>query len=492
MFDGNRFRFLNREETVAVASDWNNPAWPRLWLYNLHYFDDLHADGSQGRQEAHRALIAQWIADNRREAGTGWEPYCLSRRIVNWCQWAWRDFQFDNEARRSLVEQARSLALQVETHLLGNHLIANAKALVFAGTFFENAEADRWLSTGVKYLRREVREQILPDGGHFERSPMYHAIILEDLLDVVQLAELFPGRLGDDLVRELTDVCGRMVAWLLRLSHPDGEIAFFNDSSFGVARRPHVLVAYAEGLQCPVLPAVALIESLQSSGYVRLEKGPAVVLADVGEIGPDYLPGHAHADTLSFEMSLNGQRVLVNSGTSTYAVGEERQRQRGTAAHNTVVVDDADSSEVWSSFRVARRARPGPVALREHDGSFELTASHDGYKRLPGRVLHHRRWRLGDGMLVIEDQLTGDYGRANGRWHLHPDTSVRQIDRQRVEIGIRGLSMRVRFDDCSICVCDTVWSPEFGKSVPSVVIDAVMDGRVCRSTWQWSTDEGSE
>ncbi len=492
MLDGNRFRFLNREETLTAASDWNNTAWPRLWLYNLHYFDDLMADGSEGRREVHRALIARWIADNPPEAGTGWEPYCLSRRIVNWCQWAWRDFPLDDEVCRSLVEQARSLALQLETHLLGNHLIANAKALVFAGTFFEGVEADRWLATGVKYLRREIREQVLADGGHFERSPMYHAIILEDLLDVLHLATLFPGRLGGDLVRELCDVCGGMVAWLLRLSHPDGDIAFFNDSSFGVARRPHVLAAYAEGLRCPVPPAVAPVVRLQSSGYVRMETGPAVVVADVGEIGPDYLPGHAHADNLSFEMSLNGQRVLVNSGTSTYAVSEERRRQRGTAAHNTVVVDHADSSDVWSSFRVGRRARPGPVALRERNGSIELTASHDGYRRLSGRLLHHRSWRLSDSMLVIEDRLTGDYEHANSRWHLHPATSLHQIDRQRVEIRIRGLSVRVQFDDCTICIHDTVWSPEFGKSVPSVVIDATLDGRVCRSEWRWSAVESFE
>ena len=81
-----------------------------------------------------------------------------------------------------------------------------------------------------------------------------------------------------------------------------------------------------------------------------------MALLDVAPVGPDYLPGHAHADTLSFELSLFGQRVLVNSGTSQYEAGPERSRQRGTAAHNTVIVDGHDSSEVWAGFRVARRA----------------------------------------------------------------------------------------------------------------------------------------
>src|SRR5690606_4780416 len=110
-------------------------------------------------------------------------------------------------------------------------------------------------------------------------------------------------------------------------------------------------------------------------------------------VGPDYLPGHAHADTLSFELSLFGQRVLVNSGTSCYGHGSERIRQRGTTAHNTVVVDGADSSEVWSGFRVARRARAINPEVHDHQG-LEASCSHDGYHRLPGRVTHHRRWRL--------------------------------------------------------------------------------------------------
>ena len=98
--------------------------------------------------------------------------------------------------------------------------------------------------------------------------------------------------------------------------------------------------------------------------------------ADVGEIGPDYRPGHAHADTLCFELSVFGQRLVVNSGTSEYGLGAERLRQRGTAAHSTVQIDGADSSEVWSGFRVARRARPLCRTLDELDGAVILAGGH--------------------------------------------------------------------------------------------------------------------
>lgn len=85
---------------------------------------------------------------------------------------------------------------------------------------------------------------------------------------------------------------------------------------------------------------------LKDSGYVVAKVNEIKLITDVAKVGPDYIPGHAHADTLSFEFSIGNQRVFVNSGTSIYGLGEERLRQRKTETHNTVVVDGEDSSSV--------------------------------------------------------------------------------------------------------------------------------------------------
>jgi len=163
------------------------------------------------------------------------------------------------------------------------------------------------------------------------------------------------------------------------------------------------------------------ITALEASGYVRLQVGTAVVILDVGPLGPDYNPGHAHADTLSFELSVGGERILVNSGTSTYEEGALRSLQRSTSAHNTVVVDGADSSEMWGSFRVARRARTHGLLLDDSTGTtLRVACSHDGYRRLPGRVVHHREWQLDERSLSVADRLTGDYQESTARFHLHP------------------------------------------------------------------------
>ena len=172
------------------------------------------------------------------------------------------------------------------------------------------------------------------------------------------------------------------------MCHPDGEISFFNDSAIGIAPSPAQLDAYAQRLGYGIIPPTADgCTLLPESGFVRMQKGPAVVIADVGSVGPDYLPGHAHADTLSFELSLYGSRVLVNAGISEYGTSDERLRQRGTAAHNTVVVLGENSSEVWGGFRVARRAHAFGYRASEHVDQLVVTCSHDGYRRLK----HHRR-----------------------------------------------------------------------------------------------------
>ena len=125
----------------------------------------------------------------------------------------------------------------------------------------------------------------------------------------------------------------------------------------------------------------------------------------MAQVGPDYLPAHAHADTLSFEMSLFGQRVFVNSGTSCYGQGEERRQERATSAHNTVEINGENSSEVWGGFRVGRRAYPTKPEIREEGDRILISASHDGYKWLPTKNHHYRSWSFVFSSALIEDRI---------------------------------------------------------------------------------------
>jgi len=417
------FSFLNESRDIG-AGGWDDDQLAKLWRYNLHYFDDLNAAGAEHRTRWHEDLVSRWIAQNRPGQGTGWEPYPTSLRIVNWIKWALSGHPLSAEARDSLAQQVRWLAQRLEYHLLGNHLLANAKALTFAGTYFEGTEAENWLAIGSDILRRELPEQILPDGGHFELSPLYHTLALEDLLDLANVGQAFPGTLDPALNEAVAQRAGPMRSWLAAMCHPDGEISFFNDAAMGIAPSPTELEAYAARLNLPSLaPLSSRAICLKDSGYIRLEDGPAVALIDVARIGPDYLPGHAHADTLSFELSLWGRRFLVNSGTSIYGTGPERLRQRGTAAHNTVIVDGKNSSEVWSGFRVARRARPRNLHISEEQ-RLRVECEHDGYARLPGRPIHRRSWSLDGRGLLVADTVTSPGFLSEARFQFHPEVSV--------------------------------------------------------------------
>ena len=463
------FRFLSVEHQLLEASDWNHAEWPKLWLYNAHYFDDLVADGAATRVDWHRALIARWIAENAPGRGNGWEPYPTSLRIVNWLKWLRAGNQPVPGMLDSLATQVRWLQRRLEHHLLGNPLWANAKALVFAGAGFGGEEAAEWLRHGLQLLQRELREQVLADGGHFERSPMYHAILTEDVLDLAQLAGT-TASIPPEVRQRWRETALRMLDWAAVMAHPDGDVSFFNDAAMGIAPDLPGLRAYASaiGLGLPALPDSGA-RFLSASGYARLATGPAVLLADVGSIGPDYLPGHAHADTLSFELSLHGQRVLVNGGTSTYANDAERLRQRGTATHNTVLVDGYDSSEVWSAFRVARRARVHDVSCATDPAVLRLHASHDGYRRLPGRVTHHRAWCLDGSGLEVIDALDGRFDTAEARFHFAPGMML--------EHEVKGGTARLE---------PGAWHPRFGESVPIQVLVVRFLQPRCRVKFRWS------
>jgi len=168
----NRFKFLNHAGSVPDPADWNSETQDKLWLYNLHYFDDLNAVNAQSRHAWHRVLVDRWIGEHPPAGGNGWEPYPAALRIVNWIKWALAGAGMKADWHHSLAVQTRWLAKRLEHHLMGNHLFANAKALVFAGCYFSGHEADAWLETGLAILETEIDEQLLGDGGHFERSPM--------------------------------------------------------------------------------------------------------------------------------------------------------------------------------------------------------------------------------------------------------------------------------------------------------------------------------
>jgi uncharacterized heparinase superfamily protein len=299
---------------------------------------------------------------------------------------------------------------------------------------------------------------------------MYHALAVEDMLDLVNITNAYGQALPRNyrkLAASWPAILAKMRQCLAMLCHPDGDISFFNDSAIGIAPRALTLDDYANRLGLkPVEDHKPGLEHLSDSGYIRIENDEAVALLDVAPAGPDYLPGHAHADTLSFELSLFNRRVLVNSGTSVYGNSSERHRQRGTAAHNTVVVNGQNSSEVWAGFRVARRARPFALEFHTSNGqNVSVSCAHDGYRRLPGRVVHRRCWQFLPGQITIADTVQGTFRKAEALLHFHPECKVRGSDKTfRVDLPA-GRHLDIDIAGGQAVVHPGTWHPEFGLSI---------------------------
>ena len=460
---GGSLTFQNRTEAIGFPPDWGVAELPLLWRYHLHYHDFLW---SLGFADARRVAL-HWIERHGPGRGqVGWEPYPTSLRLANWCalflgrhrERTLADGVFAAALWSSVHEQANHLQRRLEWHLLGNHLFENGVALALAGSCFAHPQAASWLRTGVKVLERQLPEQVLADGGHFERSPMYQQRILYGLR---VLASTRNGDL-ERLVRPYTE---RVRAALVSVCHPDGGIALVNDSALeGDAARGDSSRHTASE------PPVGTF-ALADSGYYGARTADGhYVLCDAGPIGPDYQPGHAHADLLSFELSLRRARVVVDSGVSTYEAGAMRDYCRSTRAHNTVEIEGQDQVEVWSAFRVGRRCAPRDVDWQEFPDGFLLSARHDGYRHLPGGPTHARtfRWHAG-GRLEISDSVdSAQPVRSVARVHFHPDCRIEELNGDFCTVATPGGKVRVDWSGwADVAEDDSVYCPRFGVEIPN-------------------------
>lgn len=350
----------------------------------------------------------------------GWEPYPLSLRLVFWIRFLLNRNISDKKIEDSLKAQSIALEKQLEFHIMGNHLLENAMALVFTSVYFRDEK--QW-SRASKLLLRELDEQILSDGGHFELSPMYHSIILYRLMDVIQLLKFSDWSEIKDEITKCESVAGKMISWLKNMCYDSGNFPLFNDSTIGVAPSPTDLFKYAEFLE------IRSNENLQlfSSNYRKLVCDNWVLFIDVGQIGPDYIPGHAHADTLNFELALNNKPIIVDPGVSTYDKGKRRDWERSTFAHNTVTVLGENSSEVWNTFRVGNRAKCQIL----HDSENCVVAEHNGYENLG--IIHRRKFELIDDRLFLQDILIGSNFEACANFHFFDSTAPFIISKRKIK-----------------------------------------------------------
>ncbi|MFB4167256.1 heparinase II/III family protein [Virgibacillus sp. JSM 102003] len=357
IFNG-QFTFINITNKVKLSNAWNSKELQHLWRYNLHYFEYLYklayeySEGENPDQyfDKYKALINNWIDYNPFAVGDGWHSYTISLRITNWIS-TYQIFKdrividndFNKRFKESLYLQYKFLQRNLEKDVLGNHYFENIKALIIGSIYFEETKVKEKFK---RELLEQLKEQILEDGMHFELSPMYHKIILEDLIKIAYW-------LKDDLIyNQLIHFIQKMIDVTYSIEDGLGKTPEFNDSTDGISKNYKSLLETCR-LYFALEPQNKF--SFEKSGFYIIEDQYKKLIFDTGDICPTYLPAHAHCDALSFELSMNGLPVIVNSGTYRYENGKWRDYFRSTKAHNTVSVSNQEQSQFWGSFRVAKR-----------------------------------------------------------------------------------------------------------------------------------------
>jgi hypothetical protein len=406
-----KFTFLNLSHEFAVKVDWSYEEKGKLWNYNLNYFDFLF--DSKMSPELGEKLIRDYC-DSYGSSKGSLEPYPISLRGINWIKFLSINSIQNDQIDKCLYKQLKILDSNLEYHILANHLLENAFSMFFGAYYFEN---DDFYNKAKRLLMAQLKEQILLDGAHFERSPMYHQILLFRLLDTINLVQNNDWK-SQELLTELREIAQSMLSWLDTITFRNGEIPYLKDATKGIAPTTRELVAYATMLGLDWIKDIPLLDS----GYRKFINQRIELIVDVGSIAPSYQPGHAHADELNFVMNLEGKPFIVDVGISTYEKNARRQLERSTISHNCISLRNSNSSQVWGGFRVAKRAK---VRLLK-DAISEIEAEHTGFRN-KGLVVR-RNFRWNENLIIIEDVLSDNsllMDSAVSTLHFHPDIQLR-------------------------------------------------------------------
>lgn len=326
----------------------------------------------------------------------------------------------DSAAWPAVATLASSHAPFIEARLslhssAGNHTIAECAGLVYAGCLFpELPGAQRWRRRGLEILTTEIARQVHADGGGIEQA-FWYLLFVTDLAGLVVALLAHRGEAVPEALRESVE---RAQGFLGALAARPEELPDVGDRDDGFALSPALRLSFARTLS----PGRG--NTFPQSGYstARMESAPHFeVLFDHGPLGMPPLFGHGHADALSVCLRAAGRELLLDPGTFAYG-GDLAWRRyfRSTAAHNTVCVDGQDQAVQVSAFNWSQPYRCELLRSERGAGVFRALARHDGYTRLPGKVLHWRGivLRTGCGLLVW-DLLDGEGAHdVELRWHV--------------------------------------------------------------------------
>lgn len=421
-----KFEFLNQEFEFLSGINWNHSNNGKLWAYNLNYFDFLIQENISKHDGL---LLIEDFIKKYPDIKEGKDPYPISLRTINWIKFITLNKIKCKSIDKHLFLEVNLLSKNIEYHILGNHILENGFSLLFGAYYFKE---HRFYKKAKKIISKELDRQILQDGGHFELSPMYHNILLHRVLDSINLIRLNDWK-KDELLIILEKKAELMISWISKIGFKNGDIPMVNDSAYNISPGTKELLEYAEVLEIKKKDV-----HLRDSGYRKLLLQNFELFIDVGGIKANYQPGHSHSDIFNFILYKDNKPLIVDVGVSTYNDNQRRYFERSTAAHNTICIENINPIEVWSSFRVGKRAKVNIHSESNH----HVSASHNGYKHLG--ITHIREFSKKENSFIILDKLVGKKDKlATALIHFHPSLKNIKLDKNKVFIESAGFNLEI-------------------------------------------------
>lgn len=442
--EGNSFTFLNQSKSFTGPIDWEFDEYGLLWTFHLHYFDWLN--DPDVNVEARLNSLKEYTGQYK-NSYIFIHSYPASLRIINCIRFLIENELNNERISENLYHQSSRLAAFPEYEIGANHLLVNGIALIWAGIYFDEPA---FKQLGKNILQKELDVQVLNDGIHFEKSPAYQSIITKDLLCLLILirAKSFDNQFNNFL----TQKCGLLLSGLSKFLTPDGMYMNFGDANNQMSVKFNELLIVAQNLHIKVGEV-----KLDESGYRLIKSANFNLFFNLGNVTASYQPGHAHADAFSFCLNYKERQIIVDRGVSTYEKSDLRIEEKSTAAHNTICIENMNTADVWSAFRMGRRAN----FYKSDNNSRTVVYEHDAYKKIFG-IIHRRKFEIQENSIDISDELKGwKNEEAQFFLHFHPEVALEKKE-DGWEIG-KGM-IHIIVENCTTYLEDYQYCYGFNKT----------------------------
>ena len=468
------FEFLGKKKSFISISEivFDSQDYGELWCYNLNYFDFLNQINNNFQLE--KDLIFEWVERNYKSENIVWDPYPVSMRLVNLIKWFSKNFnKFDKKTKIYFLKliQQHDLYLRknIEFHLDGNHLLENYISLLISSIF---CNKDDLLESDFNNLNNEIKNQFLVDNFHYERSIMYHNILVEKLLNIIAIGQNKKhSSKFDHKLSNLHNSISKMLIVTNNFLYPTYSYPSFNDVVRYRDNRVIEIIKYSKNLKFNSIKKHKNI-NFEASGYLKFELQNSIFIYDYGDIAPKHIPGHGHCDCFSFEFFHNNIPIIVNTGTSTYEYGDRRFKERSTSAHNTISFGGNEQDEIWSRFRVARQHTIEYFKLDSFTkNKLFFSGSLSNYNN---QYKHKRNVSIENNILTVKDKVESFDKKSLPSLNLHFHPNVKIVRKSEDNFLINETLVLEIKNTKNILLTDYLYADNYGNLIGSLKIEAVL------------------